>query len=169
VLLVGLKSPANSLIVQEHFAQVCKLNRLIVSLVFDYNLPKTFDFVQKVREAKGTLDSLRDAALMANALERRTQSRTIIVDDIITKWINSLQASWLDLPRDPATSLSDHLNTIFSWLHNVLDTNRYFVEQWKVFPPDWKVRRPRPRWPPSRRHHCTFREGTSKFKITRPL
>lgn len=99
--------------------------------------------VQKVREAAPKLESMRDAALMAHALERRTHTQSAIVEDIVAKWINTLQVTRLDLPHDGGVALDERFQALFDWLTHILESNRYFVEQWKVFPAEWKVRTPR--------------------------
>jgi hypothetical protein len=96
--------------------------------------------VQKVREAAPKLEAMKDAALMAQALERRTRTRTAIVNDILAKWITNLQVTRLDVLPESAVPLSDHFQGLFDWLQNILEGNRFFVEQWKAFPAEWKVR-----------------------------
>ena len=96
--------------------------------------------LQKVREAAPKLESMRDAALMAHALERRTHTRSAIVEDIVAKWINTLQVTRLDLPHDSSVPLDERFQGLFDWLTHTLEGNRYFVEQWKVFPAEWKAR-----------------------------
>ena len=95
--------------------------------------------MQKVREAEGTLATLRGAALMAGALERRTCTRTALVDDLVSKFITHLQVTCLDLPWEPETPLADHFNSLFAWLTNVFEENRYFVAQWHFLPSDCYV------------------------------
>lgn len=83
---------------------------------------------------------MRDAALVAAALERRTNCRTAVVDDIMASWLTNLRATRLEIERDRTAPLSEQLESLFAWLLDVLQGNRYFVEQWKVFPADWTVR-----------------------------
>jgi hypothetical protein len=95
--------------------------------------------MQRIREAAPKLEAMGDAALMAQALERRTQTRTAIIDDILAKWITNLQVTRLDVLPEGSVPLSEHFQALFDWFQNILDGNRYFVQQWKVFPAEWKV------------------------------
>lgn len=99
--------------------------------------------MQWIREVKPKLDAMRDAALVAAALERRTHCQTAVVDDIMASWLTNLRATRLEIERDRTAALSEQLESLFAWLLDVLQGNRYFVEQWKVFPEDWKVLVPR--------------------------
>ena len=98
--------------------------------------------LQKVRESAGTFEALGAAAIMAAAIERRTHTRTAITDDIVSKFLHNLRVLKLDIAWDTnsSDSLADHLNSVFAWLTDVLEGNRYFAEQWKALPADWKVR-----------------------------
>lgn len=98
--------------------------------------------LQWIREVKPKLDAMRDAALVAAALERRTHCRTAVMDDIMASWLTNLRATRLEIERDRSAPLSAQLESLFAWLLDVLQGNRYFVEQWKVFPADWKVPSP---------------------------
>lgn len=104
---------------------------------------KSATVMQWIREVTPKLDAMRDAALVAAALERRTHCRTAVVDDIMASWLTNLRATRLEIERDRNAALSEQLESLFAWLLDVLQRNRYFVEQWKVFPADWKVPVPR--------------------------
>lgn len=82
---------------------------------------------------------MRDAALVATALERRTQCKTSIIEDIMASWMTNLRATKLELERDRSVELCAQLEGVFAWLRDILEENKYFVEQWKVFPEDWQV------------------------------
>ena len=83
---------------------------------------------------------MRDAALVAAALERRTKCKTAIIEDIMASWMTNLRATKLEIERDRSVELSVQLEGVFAWLRDILEGNKYFVEQWKVFPEDWQVR-----------------------------
>jgi hypothetical protein len=95
--------------------------------------------MQRLVEAQSKFHAMRDAALVAQALERRTKCKTVIIEDIMASWMTNLRVTKLEIERDRNTELSAQLEGVFAWLQDILEGNRYFAEQWKVFPADWQV------------------------------
>lgn len=95
---------------------------------------------RKIREDQGKFRALADAALMADALNRRTHCRDQILAWVMDSSMNNFRATELDLPRG-STPLHDHFRRLFDWLLNILERNRYFEKQWAVFPTDWQARK----------------------------
>lgn len=95
--------------------------------------------MQRLRDAQPKFQAMRHAALVAAALERRTKCKTAIIEDIMASWMTNLRATKLEIERDRSVELSVQLEGVFAWLRDILEGNRYFLEQWKVFPEDWQV------------------------------
>lgn len=95
--------------------------------------------MQRLHDAHPKFQAMRDAALVAAALERRTQCKTAIIEDIMASWMTNLRATKLEIDRDRGVELSAQLEGVYAWLRDILEGNRYFVEQWSVFPEDWQV------------------------------